>query len=150
MAGFAGRGGGIAQRSHAEEAIVLDGPSWEPDLLKEHKFQERASTSLDAKKAMLERFKARPSPDDPAVVARRAERELVAKAREERTAERDRLKRETEAREEAERIAFEKSEKERKEREETERIERELALEAARKSARDARYAARKMAKRRK
>lgn len=119
-------------------------------MLKEHKFQERASTSADAKKAMLERFRSRPSPDDPAVIARRAERELVAKARDERTTERDRARREDEARKESERIAFETSEKERKEREELERVERELALEAARKSARDARYAARKMAKRRK
>lgn len=122
----------------------------EQDLLKDHKFTERASTSMAAKQAMLERFKSRPGPNDPALLARRAEREAVARAREERQAERERVRREEEARKEAERIAFEKAEVERKAREESERIERQLALEAAQKAARDARYAARKAAKRRK
>lgn len=130
---------------------AFDGPAGvrEPDL-KDQKFDERASTSVAAKQAMLERFKSRPPADDPAVLARRAERESVARARTEREAEREIQKREEAARREAERIAFEKDEKERKEREELERIERELALESARKTARDARYAARKAAKRRK
>lgn len=118
--------------------------------LKGLKYEERASASAEAKKAMLERFRARPGPDDPAVQARKAERAAVAAAREARAAERERLRREEEARREAERIAAEKAEQERKEREELERLERELALEAARKAARDARYAARKAAKRRK
>lgn len=122
----------------------------EPDLRDLNKFQDRASNSTAAKQAMLERFRARPPADDPEVVARKAEREAVRVAREARTAERDRLRRENEARLEAERIAREKADKERKEREDLERIERELALEAARKAARDARYAARKAAKRRK
>jgi hypothetical protein len=129
---------------------VRRGRTGSSHLLKDHKYQDRASTSAEAKKAMLERFKARPPADDPAVLARRAEREAIARARDERTAEREKLKREEEARREAERIAFEAAERERKEREENERIERELALEAARKAARDARYAARKAAKRRK
>lgn len=119
-------------------------------MLKDHKFTERASTSTAAKQAMLERFKARPSPDDPEVVARKAEREAVQRARDGRHSERDRMRRENEAHAEAERIAFEKSEIERKAREESERIEAQSALETAQKSARDARYAARKAAKRRK
>ena len=113
-------------------------------------YDERISASASAKKAMLERFKARPGPDDPEVQARKAERAAVARARDERTTERERLRKIEEARLEAERIARETEERERKEREELERIERELALENARKAARDARYAARKAAKRRK
>ncbi len=118
--------------------------------LKDLKFDERASASVAAKQAMLERFRKRPAPDDPAVLARKAEREAVALAREARAAERERLRIEEEARKEAERIAQQRAEHERREREELERMERELALESAQKSARDARYAARKAAKRRK
>ena len=47
-------------------------------------FNERLTTAADAKKALLEKFKARPSFDDPAVAERRAEREALSKAREER------------------------------------------------------------------
>ena len=70
-------------------------------MLKDHKFTERASASVAAKQAMLERFKARPGLNDPDVAARRAEREAVARAREERLAERERVRREDEARREA-------------------------------------------------
>ena len=35
------------------------------------------SNSVNAKKALLERFKARPGPDDPVVLQRRAEREAI-------------------------------------------------------------------------
>ena len=37
-------------------------------------FQDRATAAAEAKKALLEAFKNRPGPDDPAVQARMAER----------------------------------------------------------------------------
>ncbi len=49
-------------------------------MLKDHKFTERASNSTAAKQAMLERFKARPNPNDPEVAARKAEREAAEMA----------------------------------------------------------------------
>ena len=51
-------------------------------------YNERLTSAADAKKALLEKFKARPSLDDPAVAERRAEREALSKAREERLSER--------------------------------------------------------------
>ncbi len=51
-------------------------------------FNERLTTAADAKKALLEKFKSRPTLDDPAVADRRAAREALSKAREERLAER--------------------------------------------------------------
>lgn len=62
-------------------------------------FTDRQSTSQNAKKALLERFKARPGPDDPIMQQRRAEREAVAQARAARDAEK------AAARAEAERLA---------------------------------------------
>lgn len=114
------------------------------------KYADRISDSAAAKQAMLERFKARPSFDDPAVLARAEERRAIKEARDQRAAEKERMRREDEARREAERIAAEKAEHERRELEELARIERQAELEAAQKAARDARYAARKAAKRRK
>jgi hypothetical protein len=134
-----------------DEAERLDRiPALREFALKDLKFDERASASQAAKTAMLERFRARPKADDPAVQARRAEREAVARARDLRAAERDRLRLEEESRKEAERIAAEKAEHERRELDELARIERQAELESAQKAARDARYAARKAAKRRK
>jgi hypothetical protein len=51
-------------------------------------FNERLTTAADAKKALLEKFKSRPSLDDPAVAERRASREALCIARDERLAER--------------------------------------------------------------
>lgn len=62
-------------------------------------FSDRQSSSAAAKKALLERFKARPGPDDPIMQQRRAEREAVAAARAAREAEK------AAARAEAERLA---------------------------------------------
>ncbi|RDJ21934.1 hypothetical protein DWF00_26775 [Bosea caraganae] len=50
-------------------------------------FTDRASASASAKKALLERFKSRPGPDDPIMQQRRAEREAVTVARAARDAE---------------------------------------------------------------
>jgi hypothetical protein len=119
---------------------------------------ERRNAANEAKKALLERFKAKPAADDPAVVARQAERKAILAAREIREAEKARLKQEKLAREavdkaereaaaEAARIAAEEAaqaEAKIRESEENERIARFLADEAERKAKRDARYAARK------
>ncbi|TCR67186.1 DUF6481 family protein [Bosea sp. BK604] len=86
-------------------------------------FTDRAAASANAKKALLERFKARPTQDDPIMQQRRAEREAVAVARAAREAEK------AAARAEAERLEA----IERAKREEEERIA-EAAREAARKA----------------
>jgi hypothetical protein len=86
-------------------------------------FTDRQSDSANAKKALLERFKARPGPDDPIMQLRRAERQAVADARAVREAEK------VVARAEAERLAG----IERARLEEEERLA-ELAREAARKA----------------
>lgn len=119
---------------------------------------ERRSAANDAKKALLEKFKNRPSADHPDVIARQEERKRVLEAREKREAEREELRRERMAREaeerakreaeeaEARRVAEEKAriEAELRAQEEAERAALDLADEAARKAKRDARYAARK------
>ncbi|BAV49298.1 hypothetical protein MesoLj113a_06050 [Mesorhizobium sp. 113-1-2] len=127
-------------------------------IYREKDIFERRNAANEAKKALLERFKSKPAADDPAVLARQAERKAILEAREIREAEKARLKQEKLAREavekaereaaaEAARIAAEEAalaEAKIKEAEETERIARLLADEAERKAKRDARYAARK------
>ncbi|CAA9351185.1 MAG: hypothetical protein AVDCRST_MAG90-2444 [uncultured Microvirga sp.] len=122
--------------------------------IKDTAFNERLDRQAEARKAALERFRARPSEDDPEVAARRAERQAIAEARAAREAERaeaQRIKAEQEA---AERAAEEirlAAERERIAAEEAaaaiERAKREVELEAERKAARDFRYAARKRRK---
>ncbi len=76
-------------------------------------FTDRQANSANAKKALLERFKKRPGPDDPVMVQRRAEREAIAAARAEREAKKEAERLEIErlaaleraAQEEAERLA---------------------------------------------
>src|SRR5215217_4977486 len=51
-------------------------------------FGDRMNAAAAARKAMLERFHARPSPDDPAVQEQQAARKAVSDAREVRMAER--------------------------------------------------------------
>lgn len=127
-------------------------------IYREKDIFERRNAANEAKKALLERFKARPTEDDPAVVARKAERQAILAARAERDAEKAKLKQERLAREAAERAAREAAaeqarleaeakaaeESKLRESEENERIARLLADEAERKAKRDARYAARK------
>jgi hypothetical protein len=45
------------------------------------KFDERLQDAASAKRAMLAKFKAAPAPDDPTVLARRREREMIVAAR---------------------------------------------------------------------
>jgi hypothetical protein len=49
-------------------------------------FSDRQATAAEARKALLEKFKSRPTEDDPEVQARKAERAAILKAREEREA----------------------------------------------------------------
>lgn len=110
---------------------------------KEPSFADRQKAALDAKKNILTKFRAKPGPDDPAVMARAAEREaqaaLRAKAKLAREAEKaEKMRREAE---EAAAAAAQLA------REKEEAAAAELALEAERKAARDARYAARKKRK---
>ena len=51
-------------------------------------FNNRLTSAAQAKNALLERFRARPGPDDPAVIARREAQAAVEAAREVRVAER--------------------------------------------------------------
>jgi hypothetical protein len=107
-------------------------------------FNARLSTAAKAKQASLEKFRARPRADDPAVVERQATRLASSKARDARKAAR--LGETTRLEEEAIRQAAE--EVARKAATEAEKAAREVALEVERKAARDARYAARKARKR--
>ena len=113
-------------------------------------FNDRATAAAKAKQALIEKFRARPGPDDPAVLAKQAERQAIAEARELREQERKLAKEADAARKAAEeverlaelaRLAAQKTE------EEIARKAALLALEAERKAARDARYAARKARK---
>jgi hypothetical protein len=110
---------------------------------KDSTFDERRNAAANAKKATLERYLAKPGPDDPAVIQRQAERKAVAEARELRVAER-KLARAAEA---ARLLAEQRAQAAEKSARETENAARKLAQEAERKAARDARYAARKARK---
>ena len=129
-------------------------------FLNSHKFQDRQEAAAKARKAMAEKFLARPKydPNDPAVIAREAERRKVLESRAEREKERAKRKAEQEAAEAAARpprklsatgaTAARRSSPveadEASRRAELERVEFEKKLE------RDARYAARKERKKKK
>jgi len=122
---------------------------------KDHNVTERLATANSAKQKLLERFKAQPGDDDPAVIERRAKRLAISQAREARIAEREAAKiakqereaAEKKAREEEEaRLAIEQAEQEAIER--RAEADRAVALLAEQKAARDARYAARKSRRR--
>ena len=107
---------------------------------KEPGFADRQKAALQAKRDLLNKFRAQPGPDDPEVQKRRVEREAVAArreaarlAREAELAEQKRREEEAAAAEAA-RIAREREEE----------AAREAAAEAEQKAKRDARYAARK------
>jgi uncharacterized protein DUF6481 len=84
---------------------------------KDQKLDERLARAAEARQKALEKFKARPGPDDPAVIAKAAERKAVAEARAEREKARAEIKAK-EAAERAEREAKEKVEREARERRE--------------------------------
>jgi hypothetical protein len=106
-------------------------------------FDDRLSAAAAAKQALLERFRARPSADDPAVIAQQAALKAIADARDARAAERKAAK---DA--EAARVAAEQAAK--RAADQAAAIEakaRAAAVEIERKAARDAKYAARKARK---
>ena len=109
-------------------------------------FNNRLSTAANAKTALLEKFRARPGPDDPAVIARRAAQAEIEAARDVRIAERKRAREAEAVRLAAEQAAL-AAEQKAKDVELLARKAEEIARAAARaaeaKAARDARYAAR-------
>jgi Family of unknown function (DUF6481) len=114
-------------------------------------FNERLSTGAKARQALLEKFRARPRADDPAVLEQQAARLATSQAREARKAARaadiTRLEEEAirrAAEEAARKAAVEAEEVARKAAVQAENAAREVTLEAEQKTARDARYAARK------
>ncbi|MGK9231432.1 hypothetical protein KXS07_07370 [Inquilinus limosus] len=118
---------------------------------KEKGFGDRLNSAAAAKKAALEKFRAKTAPNNPELIKQRQERQAILEAREKREAERRsareaeeaRLRAEAEARaqEEARRKAEAAEAEARARREEAERM---VALLAEQKAERDARYAARK------
>jgi hypothetical protein len=110
---------------------------------KEPSFADRQKAALEAKQNILNKFRAKPGPDDPAVMQRQAEREAQAALRAKAKQLRDAEKAEKQIRE-AELAAQAAAQLVR---EKEEAAAREVALEAERKAARDARYAARKKRK---
>jgi Family of unknown function (DUF6481) len=117
-------------------------------------FGQRQKESAQAKKAMLEKFRAAPGPDDPAVAERQAAREKVVSERLTRAAKREaekiaheaelaaRAARDAQLAAQAEREAADLSA-----RAKADQDERDAALRAEQKTARDQRYAQRKAAK---
>ena len=111
---------------------------------KEPDFADRQKAALEARRNLLDKFRAQPAADDPAVVKRRAEREAIAAKREEARQAREAAQAEQKRRDE-EAAAAEAIRLAREKEEETERL---AALELEQKAKRDARYAARKKKKR--
>jgi hypothetical protein len=120
---------------------------WKMAAFKDVEFNERISAATNAKKALLEKFKAKPGPGDPEFDRRQAERVAAAEARE--AARQRRLKEKEEARQAALRAeqAAREAEAARLEAEAKAQAELEAKREAEAKAARDARYAARKARK---
>jgi hypothetical protein len=114
-------------------------------------FNDRLTSAAKAKAALLERFRARPGPDDPAVIARKAAQAEIERLREIRMAERKAAK-EAEAIRLAAEAAAAEEERKAKDVELQARLAEEAAKAAQRaadaKAARDARYAARRARKR--
>ncbi len=113
---------------------------------------DRRKAAADAKKALLETYRAKAA--DPGLAEKLAERQAIASAREERRAERERAKKEEQERilkEAAERTQAAAAEQlaEARQREEADRnrVARVIEDEAARKAERDRRYANRKARK---
>jgi len=112
---------------------------------------DRLAAAAKAKEAMLERFRARPGPNDPEQLKLQAERKAIAEARDARNAER-RVAREAEAaRLAAEKAAAAEARKVQAAEEAAAAAaaaEHAAALPALQKAARDARYAARQARRR--
>ena len=123
----------LATNNESDKALLMSG-------FKEPSFADRQKAAQEARKNILNKFKSQPGLDDPEVAKRRAEREAQAAERAKAKIARDAAKAEQKLREEqaaAEAVALIAREKE-------EALAREAELEAEKKAARDARYAARK------
>jgi hypothetical protein len=110
-------------------------------------FSERLKTAASAKDAHVARFRARPAPDDPGILAQRAARQAAAVARELRAAERIEARRSEVLRMEAEQAASETAARAERDARQLREAKEQAELEAQHKAARDARYAARKSRK---
>ena len=114
---------------------------------KEKGFNERLGAAAEARKAQLAKFRAKPGPDDPAAIERQAARRAAAIARDARAAERKTAKAQAIAKE-AERHDAEQAERAMREadalRASADQAARDVTTLAEQKTARDARYAARK------
>ncbi|MDJ0390781.1 DUF6481 family protein [Roseomonas sp. E05] len=114
-------------------------------------FNDRLATAAKAKEAMLERFRARPGPNDPVLLEQQAARKATAEARDARNAAR-RIVREAEAAQlAAEKVAAAEQQKALAAAQAAEAeaaAQRAAALPAQQKAARDARYAARQARRR--
>jgi hypothetical protein len=116
-------------------------------IYKGDNFIDRMSVAANAKRATLERFRARPGPNDPTVVERQAARQAVSNAREARAAARHAARHADavrQAAEEAARVAEQAAGEAEEARRAAEQAACNVTLEAGCKAARDARYAARK------
>jgi membrane protein involved in colicin uptake len=131
---FVVRASGIADTTdESDKAHSMSG-------FKEPGFTDRQKAAQQAKRDLLNKFRAQPGPDDPEVAKRRAEREAVAAARARAKADREAAEAE-QKRLEAEAAIAEAARIAREKEEEAARLE---AMEADQKAKRDARYAARK------
>lgn len=108
---------------------------------------DRLQSAAEARQATLARFQARPSEADPAVASCRAERQALVAARSLRLAEREADRQAEAARAAAEQVRLLEQEAADQARDAAEASARALALQAEQKTARDARYAARKARK---
>jgi len=109
--------------------------------------EERQKASRISKKAMLERFSARPGPDDPATAEKRLARQAISAARDVRRAEleqRKQAERDAQSAQAALDAAQSQQQLEQAAREAAEKVEQDAALKIEQKKARDAKYAARK------
>jgi hypothetical protein len=118
---------------------------------KSDSFNDRLTAAAKAKEAMLERFRARPGPDDPALLQQQAERKAISEARDARHAARKILREEEAARLTAEKAAEAEKQKALLSQQAAEAeaaAKRAAELPALQKAARDARYAARQARRR--
>ena len=109
-------------------------------------FRERLTTAANARKVALEKFQARPKPDDPAVLERQAAQLAIKHARDARIQERKAAREAEAARQAAVQAALAAEEKARSMQSAAEKAaaaDRAAIVAAERKAARDARYAAR-------
>ena len=117
--------------------------------IKGDKLADRLAAIAKARQATLDQFRKRAAADDPAVLARQAERQALAEAREVRISEREAARRAADAAREAEALAARERAATDAARQAVEGAEQKAALAAEQQAARDARFAARKAKTRR-